>query len=168
MIEAVCFDMGDTLVAEDSVVHDSFGGSITADVIEGVVGVLQAIKESGLKTAIIANGDSSGTGNIIDYCGLGEYFDAIVISDEVGVEKPAKGIFEAALKELGVRAENAIMVGNRIDADIVGANKMGMISVWFKWNNRYGETVSSEEEKPYFTINVLYQLLSILTFPRST
>ena len=44
------------------------------------------------------------------------------------------------------KAENAIMVGNRIDADIVGANRIGMKSVWFKWNNRYQETMSGEEE----------------------
>jgi len=50
----------------------------------------------------------------------------IVISEEVDIEKPDKRVFQVALDELGVEAENAVMVGNRIDADIVGANRIGM------------------------------------------
>ena len=44
MVEAVCFDLGDTLIAEESVIHDSSGQAITADVIEGALEVLEAIR----------------------------------------------------------------------------------------------------------------------------
>jgi len=162
MIEAVCFDLGDTLVAEETVIHNSSGQAITAKTVEGVVEVLERIRKGGYKIAVIANADSIDARNVIASCGLENYFDAIVISEEVGIEKPAKGIFEAALDRLKVKAKKAIMVGNRIDADIVGASRIGMKSVWFKWNDRYQETITNKEERPDFIIKSLPELLGIL------
>lgn len=162
MIEAVCFDLGDTLVAEDTVIHDSSGQSITANIIEGVFEVLEAIRKDEYKVALIANADSVGARNIIKATGLEDYFDVIIVSEEVGIEKPRPEIFEAALVRLGVRAEKAVMVGNRIDADIVGANRKGMKSVWFRWNNRYSDTIQSSEEKPDFIISSLSELPRLL------
>ena len=80
----------------------------------------------------------------------------------MGIEKPDKKIFEVALARLGVKPENAVMVGNRIDADILGANRFGMKSVWFRWNTRYNDTIDSSQEKPDFTINSLFELLGLL------
>jgi len=163
MIEAICFDLGDTLVAEETVIHNSCGQAITARVIEGVFEVLEALRKDGYKIAMIANADSIDARNVMSTCGLENYFDAIVISEEIGIEKPARKIFEAALNELKVEAENTVMVGNRIDADILGANRIGMKSVWFKWNNRYGDKISSEEEKPDFVIRSPSELPVILS-----
>ena len=163
MIEAVCFDLGDTLIPEETVIHNSSGQAITAKVVEGVVKVLETIRKGGYKVALIANGDSIGARNVIAACGLEDYFDAIVISEEVGAQKPAREIFEVALHTRKVKAENTIMVGNRIDADIVGANRIGMKSVWFKWNDRYKETMGSEEERPDFVIKSPFDLLGILS-----
>jgi len=162
MLETVCFDLGDTLIAEETVIHNNSGQAITAKTVDYAFEVLEAIKKGGYKIAMIANGDSVGARNIIASCGLKDYFDAIIISEELGTEKPAKKIFETALENLRNKAENAIMVGNRIDADIVGANRIGMKSVWFKWNDRYQETISEEEERPNFVIKSLPELLGIL------
>jgi putative hydrolase of the HAD superfamily len=162
MIEAVCFDLGDTLIAEETVTYDSVGRAITADAIEGVFEVLESIRQGGYKTAIIANADSDAR-NIIASCGLGDYFDVVVISEEVGIEKPDKRIFQAVLDKLGIEAKNAAMVGNRIDADIVGANRTGMISVWFRWNDRYHGIMVSEDERPDFMIKSLSELPGILS-----
>ena len=162
MIKAVCFDLGDTLVAEETVIHNSSGIAITADVIEGAFEALGAIRKQGYKIAIIANGDSEDSRNIIKASGLQDYFDAIIISEEVGIEKPCPGIFETTLAKLGVKAENAVVVGNRIDADVVGANRSGMKSVWFRWNTRYSDTLHGSEGKPDFTINSLFELPGLL------
>jgi putative hydrolase of the HAD superfamily len=162
MIKAVCFDLGDTLVAEETVIHDSSGQATTADIIVGAFEVLAAIRKEGYRIGMIANGDSTGARNIINSIGLQGYFDAIVVSEEVGIEKPYQAIFEVALAKLGVKAENAVMVGNRIEADILGANRIGMKSVWFRWNDRYSDTIDGSEEKPDFTINSLFDLPSLL------
>ena len=163
MIEAICFDLGDTLVAEETVIHNSCRQAITAKVIEGVFEVLETMRKDGYRTAMIANANSADARNIIATCGLENYFDVIVISEEVGIEKPDKQVFQVALDKLGVEAENAVMVGNRIDADIVGANRIGMKSVWFRWNDRYEETIGSEDEKPSFIIKSLSELPGILS-----
>ena len=163
MIEAICFDLGDTLVAEETVIHNSCGQAITARVIEGVFGVLETMRKDGYRIAMIANGDSAGARNIIAACGLEDYFDVVVISEEVGIEKPDKRVFQVALDKLGVEAENTVMVGNRIDADIVGGNRVGMKSVWFRWNDRYEEIIGSEDEKPDFIIKSLSELPGILS-----
>jgi putative hydrolase of the HAD superfamily len=143
-------------------VHDSSGRAITARIIDGVFEVLDAIRKEGYRIGMIANGDSTDCWNIIEATGLHNYFGAIVISEEVGIEKPDKKIFEIALAKLDVKPENAVMVGNRIDADIIGANRFGMKSVWFRWNSRYNGTIDSSQEKPDFTINSLSELLGLL------
>ena len=163
MIEAICFDLGDTLVAEETVIHNSCGQAITARVIEGAFEVLETMRKDGYRIGMIANGDSTGARNIMNSTGLQDYFDAIIISEEVGIEKPDKRVFQVALDKLGVEAENTVMVGNRIDADIVGANRVGMKSVWFRWNDRYPEIVSSEEERPDSIIKSLAELPGILS-----
>ncbi len=162
MIKAVCFDLGDTLVAEETVIHNGFGIAITADVIEGVFEVLEAIKKEGYKIAMIVNGDSAGARNIIEASGLQDYFDTIVISEEIGVGKPCQGVFENTLAKLGVKPKNTVMVGNRIDTDILGANRSSMKSVWFRWNTRYSDAIHSSECKPDFTINSLIELPMLL------
>ena len=162
-IKAVCFDMGDTLVAEETVVHDSLGRSLTADVIDGAFEVLEKLKKDGYELALIVNGDSVGTRNIIEDLGLQDRFEVIVISGEEGIEKPDSRIFMLALDKLGVRPEDTVMVGNRIDTDIVGANRLGITSVYFKWNNRYNDSISSQEVKPAFVVDSLLKLPDILS-----
>ena len=70
MIKAVCFDLGDTLVAEETVIHDSSGQAITANVIEGAFEALEAIRKDGYKVALVANADTTGARNIIKATGL--------------------------------------------------------------------------------------------------
>jgi len=164
MIKAVCFDLGDTLVAEETVVHNSYGRATTAQVIEDAFEILRKLTKAGYKIALIANDeDATSARNIVTNTGLKEYFDTIVVSGELGVEKPDRRIFEAALKSLGVKAEDAVMIGNRVDTDIVGANRLGMVSVWFKWNDRYEEIIGNEDEKPAFIIKSLAELPGILS-----
>lgn len=93
MIEAVCFDLGDTLIAEETIIHNSSGQAITAEAADHAFEVLETIRRGGYKIAVIANADSVDARNVIASCGLADYFDAIVISEELGIEKPAGGVF---------------------------------------------------------------------------
>ena len=54
------------------------------------------------------------------------------------------------------------MIGNRIKTDILGANRLGIVSVLFKWNDRYAEEISSPLEMPTYTIGSLERLPQIL------
>lgn len=90
-------------------------------------------------------------------------FDVIVTSVDVGHEKPHEKIFRVALKKLGVKANEAIMVGNRIKTDVLGANRLGIKTIYFKWNDRYPEKADSPLEKPNYTISSLKELPGILS-----
>jgi putative hydrolase of the HAD superfamily len=161
-IEAVCFDLGDTLIDEETVKRDSKGFAITANLVDGAMELLRKLKGKGYKLAIICNGSSRGARALILSTGINDFFDVIVISEEVGSEKPDERIFLAALEKLKIDPKKALMIGNRILTDILGANKLGMLSVLFKWNDRYPESSNGKLLKPKFTINKLDQVLNIL------
>jgi len=77
---------------------------------------------------------------------LAPYFDHIVISGEFGDGKPAASIFRHALALLGIGPVDAVMVGDKLTTDILGANTVGIDSVWI---NRHGLERSGEIEPAY-------------------
>jgi HAD superfamily hydrolase (TIGR01549 family) len=62
--------------------------------------------------------------------GLAGYFDVWAVSAEVGSEKPDPAIFEHALAEAGSPAERCVMVGDRLDNDVVPSRRQGLKGVW--------------------------------------
>src|SRR5918992_1625126 len=70
---------------------------------------------------------------ILERQGIAQRVDTIVLSSELGKRKPHRAIFERALGELGVDAEDALFVGDRLDADVVGASRLGMRTVQALW-----------------------------------
>lgn len=66
---------------------------------------------------------------------LASYFDHIVISGEFGQGKPAGAIFEHAMSLLGIRADEGVMIGDKLTTDILGSNTVGMRNMWI---NRHG------------------------------
>lgn len=66
----------------------------------------------------------------IDGSGLADYFDATVISGEIGIGKPDPAPFDLILKRLGVSVSETVMVGNSLGSDIAGARAVGMKSIW--------------------------------------
>ncbi len=86
------------------------------------------------------------------------YFDHIIISGEFGEGKPAASIFKHALERLGIEPEHGIMVGDKLTTDILGANTIGMTSVWI---NRHG-MVRNDEIVPSHEIKHLEELLPLL------
>lgn len=78
---------------------------------------------------IIAN-QSLGTEERLTGWGIWQYFDVIISSAEAGVAKPERKIFELALSQAGCRPENAYMIGDRLDNDIIPAGQMGLHTIW--------------------------------------
>ncbi|RKN84316.1 HAD family hydrolase [Paenibacillus ginsengarvi] len=90
--------------------------------------------------------------------GLADYFDHIVISGSFGQGKPASAIFHHAMELLGIQPEEGLMVGDKLTTDILGANGVGMKSVWI---NRHG-MIRSDEIVPVYEIANLRQIRSLL------
>jgi putative hydrolase of the HAD superfamily len=162
-MKAVLFDLGDTLIVEESV-----GDKHTAEAeLQKVPFAERVLKElrGKYKLGVVTNTTTSKEMDIrmaLRRIGLEQYFDVVITSVDVGREKPDERIFIVALRKLGVKPSEVVMVGNRIKTDVLGANGLGMTTVYFKWNDRYNEEVTSPLEKPTYTISSLRQLPQIL------
>lgn len=80
---------------------------------------------------IIANQKAGLTGRL-DRFGIRKFFQVIVGSGDVGAAKPDPEIFRYALRQAGCNAGDAVMVGDRLDNDIIPAQRLGMRTVWVR------------------------------------
>ncbi|ASN06036.1 HAD family hydrolase [Virgibacillus necropolis] len=85
------------------------------------------------------------------------YFDHIVISGGFGSGKPDAAIFEHALELLSVKKDEALMVGDNLMTDILGASRVGIDSVWV---NRH--LIEKSEGMPTYEISNLEEILPII------
>ena len=92
---------------------------------------LETLCRKGYKLGIIAN-QNPGLEKRLEDWGLRQYFEVIASSAEIGCAKPDKEIFEWAFKLAGCTAQQSIMVGDRLDNDILPAKAVGMKTVWVK------------------------------------
>ncbi len=92
--------------------------------------ILETLKNSGYLLGIITNGDAVGQRKKIQTAGIESYFDTIVISGEIGIKKPDVRIFQIAAKQLNVKEEECLMVGDLFYRDVMGALNAGMDAVW--------------------------------------
>lgn len=102
--------------------------------------VLEALKARQIAVAIVTNGRSDVQRSVITALGFDALVSAIVISEEVAVRKPQRQIFEIALRQLGVKASEAIFVGDDPIADIEGALNAGLYPIAFNCATSDGMT----------------------------
>jgi putative hydrolase of the HAD superfamily len=103
---------------------------------------------------------------VLEDSGLLPHIDVVAVSEEVGVRKPRAEIFHATLERLGVAPEEALHVGDRLEADVRGATELGMATVWITRRVRNpGETLESHEgPRPTHVIADLAELRQITGF----
>jgi YjjG family noncanonical pyrimidine nucleotidase len=102
----------------------------------GVRAVLDALT-SMASLALVTNGLSEVQRARIERLDLGRYFDAVVISAEVGSAKPAPGIFETAFAQLGHPSKSStLMVGDSLTSDIRGGAGYGIATCWYNPKHR--------------------------------
>jgi len=71
---------------------------------------------------------------VLEKHGILQYFQTTVFSNETGYLKPSSVMFETALKNLGIKSENAIHIGDLLQTDIKGAKEFGMKAIWISYN----------------------------------
>ena len=99
-------------------------------------GVLTSLEKRGFKLGLISNFDT----RVYDVCqalGIYKYFQSFVISSEAGFAKPSPEIFEIALIEQGVSAEESIHIGDSIEHDILGAKALGINAILLDRERRH-------------------------------
>lgn len=107
---------------------------------------LQTLQAEGYRLGIISNAaDDRNVQALVDKAGLRPYFEFILSSAACQVRKPARRIFRLALEHFGLPPEQTMMVGDTLDADVQGANCLGIYSVWITRRAKYDE----DGELPY-------------------
>ncbi len=101
----------------------------------GALELLVALRERGLKLALITNGFSETHREKLAVLELEDAFDEVFIADEVGMIKPDPRLFRLACERLDATPETSAMVGDRYDRDIRGAHAVGLYTVWINVRN---------------------------------
>jgi len=89
---------------------------------------LEALKDQGYRLAVISNADGRVEGLIRD-AGIHHFFEFVMDSAVVGVEKPNPEIFLRACDQMGVGPEESVYVGDLYPVDVLGARKAGMEAI---------------------------------------
>ncbi|MFF2091754.1 HAD family hydrolase [Paenibacillus sp. NPDC058174] len=87
--------------------------------------VFDALKDQGYGIGLISNWDA-GCKNVLSANGLIDYFDELIVSAEVELEKPDERIFTLAMERAGIGPEQSVYVGDNYYDDVVGSAKAGM------------------------------------------
>ena len=103
-------------------------------VVPGAVALMETLRQH-VRIAVVTNNTVLEQDEKLETFGLWPHVDALITSEECGVAKPDRAIFDSALERLGVAAQEAVMVGDSWANDIVGAANVGMRAVWL---NRHG------------------------------
>jgi HAD superfamily hydrolase (TIGR01509 family) len=119
--------------------------------------VLLELKRRGFLLATATNRAFGGPRFRCDLveCGIDVEWDAHAVSVEVGFQKPHPAVFEHALRQLRVRPEQALMVGNSLAEDVAGAQRLGIATVWRR------SARDAEDVTPDFVIDTLRELLEL-------
>jgi putative hydrolase of the HAD superfamily len=97
----------------------------------GAIETLEALKNENYRLHIITNGFKEVQHIKLENSGLHAYFDAIICSEEVGVNKPNRKIFQHAQALTSCKSQHAIMVGDDMKTDVVGALNAGWSAIHF-------------------------------------
>jgi putative hydrolase of the HAD superfamily len=99
-----------------------------------VEAMLTALRQK-YRLAILTNGAPDLQHGKIALKKLAPYFDAIVVSGDVGVGKPHPDVYSAVLNKLSVHPEEAVMVGDSLRNDVFGAQQSGLKGIWMNREN---------------------------------
>ena len=142
-------------LAEDLGVYFAKRRRDLQDHLPGAEQILRELQTAGVRIGLLTNGAASLQREKIETSGLGMYFDAAVVSGEIGTGKPEPEIFHHLLARLGVTPREALMVGNSLARDIMGGKRAGLSTCWL--------ALEGEEEpigliEPDLTIHSLGEL----------
>ncbi len=123
---------------------------------------LAVLQEWGLDVAIVTNLTTRIQLEKLDRLGIGPYIDLLLTSEETGREKPGSVMFTLALARLDRRPSEAMMVGDNVEADIAGANAVGLETVLFDSAGEIDDDALTGDRKPDHRIDAVSDVLEVL------
>lgn len=104
------------------------GKLATTKTVDGGLQTLRQLKKK-YKLAVVTDAPSLKAWQRLNLMGIDNMFDAVVTFDDTGRKKPDSLPFKIALRKLGVKPEEAVMVGDWYERDVIGAKNLGMKAV---------------------------------------
>ena len=131
---------------------------------EDTIQTLDILRDRGYRLGMISNAaDDQDVQTLVDNAGIRAYFDLILTSAGEGVRKPDPYIFRTALEYWPVNRSQVVMVGDTLNADILGAENAGLFSIWI--NRRVDQVALSAHEmriQPGATVSTLAEIPPLL------
>ena len=115
-----------------------FVHSLVVECFEGLANTLSFLQTKGIKMGVVSN--SSNNGETLMWLlrenGVSHYFDFLISSADYGFRKPHPEIFETAIARLGLPREDVWFIGDKLEADVIGAQGVGLTAIWFNVDNK--------------------------------
>ncbi len=132
--------------------------SNTGFLIQDAVKLLE-ILDSKINMAVITNGLKEVQRPRIKRLGFNRFFQAIIVSDEIGYSKPDAAFFEYTFDAINnPEKDKVLVVGDNLYSDIKGGNNYGLDTCWFNYNGQENKS----DQLPTYEIHHLKELLDIL------
>jgi HAD superfamily hydrolase (TIGR01662 family) len=129
---------------------------------EDAISTLETLKSGGYRLGLISNtSDDNNVQGIIDRWGLRQFFETIVTSAALGIRKPDARIFQIALDRFQIQPDAAVMIGDALNADVLGANRSGIYSVWITRHVHFPEE-GELAIQPQAVVSALSQIPDLL------
>ena len=128
-------------------------------VVEGAHELMDYLKGKGYRMHMCSNGFHEVQYKKLAACGLTDYFDTIILSEDAGVNKPSPQYFDYALKVSGAERQTTLMIGDNLNTDIMGALHADIDAILF---NRWNVDVQEADRQPTFVVNRLLEIKELL------
>ncbi len=123
-----------------------------------VYSTLNKLLKLGIKMGIVSDAPVKEAWLRLAYLNFHHIVDAVVTFEDTGQRKPHSAPFLTILKKLDVKPEEAIMVGDWVERDIIGAANVGMKTAFAK----YGDTFDTKSHNADFVLNDVNELIDIV------
>jgi len=124
---------------------------------------LEKLLGLGCRLGIISNAsDANDVYTLLYKNQIMNYFETVVVSANTGIRKPHPGIFQVALDQMNVLPYEAMMVGDRLDADIKGAQRLDMRNTWISRRADPQSLIRYPKIRPEYSINSLAELIPVV------
>lgn len=132
--------------------------SVKPGLVAGAQQLMDHLRSQGYRLHICSNGFHEVQYKKLKACGLIDYFDTIILSEDAGANKPSKQFFDYAFSQTKANPETTLMIGDNYNTDIIGAMDAGIDTMLF---NRWDPTFVPPRQ-PEYVVDALKDIIDIL------
>ena len=119
--------------------------------------LIELLKEQ-IRLAVVSDAPSREAWMRLYYLNLHHVFDPVLTFDDTGARKPSPKPFKLALDKMNFGPDEALMIGDWPDRDVVGAKQIGMKTIFA----RYGDTFGTNDSGADWDVNDIYEVVGII------